>query len=57
MSQLNIQNRKLSIIEQVIVLNDDEILKHVEDLIISGGRINICRLYEEQLALQVVPNP
>jgi len=33
MSQLNIQNRKLSIIEQVIVLNDDEILKQVEDLI------------------------
>ena len=33
MSQLNIQNRKLSIIEQVITLNDDEILKQVEDLI------------------------
>ena len=33
MSQLNIQNRKLSIIEQVITLNDDEILKQIEDLI------------------------
>jgi len=33
MSQLNIQNRKLSIIEQVITLNDDEILNQVEDLI------------------------
>jgi len=33
MSQLNIQNRKLSIIEQVITLNDNEILKQVEDLI------------------------
>ena len=33
MSQLNIQNGKLSIIEQVITLNDDEILKQVEDLI------------------------
>jgi len=36
MSQLNIQNRKLSIIEQVIILNDDEILKQVEDLINSS---------------------
>lgn len=33
MSQLNIQNRKLSIIERVITLNDDEILKKVEELI------------------------
>ena len=33
MSQINIENRKLSIIEQVITLNDDEILKQVEDLI------------------------
>ena len=33
MSQINIQNRKLNIIEQVITLNDDEILKQVEDLI------------------------
>ncbi len=33
MSQLNIQNRKLSIIEQVITLKDDELLKQVEDLI------------------------
>jgi len=33
MSQINIQNRKLSIIKQVITLNDDEILKQVEDLI------------------------
>ena len=33
MSQLNVQNRKLSIIEQVITLNDDEILKKIEELI------------------------
>jgi len=33
MSQINIQNRKLIIIEQVITLNDDEILKQVENLI------------------------
>jgi hypothetical protein len=33
MSSPNIQNRKLSIIEQVITLNDNEILKQVEDLI------------------------
>jgi hypothetical protein len=30
------QNRKLSIIEQVITLNNDEILKQVEDLIITS---------------------
>ena len=33
MDHINIQDRKLSIIEQVITLNDDEILKQVEDLI------------------------
>ena len=33
MSQLNIQNRKLSIIEQVIMLDDDKVLKLVEDII------------------------
>lgn len=33
MSQINIQDRKLSIIEGVIILDDDHILKQVEDLI------------------------
>ena len=33
MSQINIQNRKLSIIEQVLSLNDNKLLKQVEDLI------------------------
>ncbi len=33
MSQINIQDRKLSIIERVIMLDDDKVLKLVEDLI------------------------
>lgn len=33
MDQINIQDRKLSIIERVIMLDDDKILKLVEDLI------------------------
>jgi hypothetical protein len=33
MEQINIQDRKLSIIEQVIMLDDDKVLKLVEDLI------------------------
>ena len=33
MGQINIQDRKLSIIERVIMLDDDKVLKLVEDLI------------------------
>jgi len=33
MDQINIQDRKLSIIERVIMLDDDKVLKLVEDLI------------------------
>ncbi len=33
MRQLSIQSRKLNIIEQLILLDDDTVLKQVEDLI------------------------
>lgn len=33
MKQSNIQERKLNIIEQLIILNDEEVFKQVEDLI------------------------
>lgn len=50
MSQINIQNRKLSIIEQVITLNDDEILKQVEDLInLSLHKHALKKLTKEEL--------
>jgi hypothetical protein len=33
MSTVNIQDRKLSIIEQLIILNDDKVFQQVEELI------------------------
>jgi hypothetical protein len=33
MSAIKIQDRKLSIIEQLIILNDDEVFQQVEELI------------------------
>lgn len=36
MKQLNIQERKLNIIEQLIILNDEEVFKQVEELINSS---------------------
>lgn len=36
MRQLNIQERKLNIIEHLIMLNDDQVLKKIEDLINSS---------------------
>ena len=36
MKQLNIQERKLNIIEQLIVLNDEEIFNKIEELINSS---------------------
>jgi thiamine kinase-like enzyme len=36
MKQLNIQERKLNIIEQLISLNDEEVFKQVEELINSS---------------------
>lgn len=36
MKQLNIQERKLNIIEQLIILNDEEVFKQVETLINSS---------------------
>jgi hypothetical protein len=37
MKQLNIQDRILSIIEHLIVLNDDKVFKQVENLINSSS--------------------
>lgn len=36
MEQANIQDRKLNIIEQLIILNDEDVFKQVEDLINSS---------------------
>ena len=36
MKQLSIQERKLHIIEQLIILNDEEVFNKVEELIISS---------------------
>lgn len=36
MKQLNIQERKLNIIEQLIILNDEKVFKQVEELINSS---------------------
>jgi sialic acid synthase SpsE len=36
MKQLNTQERKLKIIEQLIILKDDEVIKQVEELINSS---------------------
>lgn len=36
MKQLNIQERKLNIIEQLIILNDEEVFEQVEELINSS---------------------
>jgi|GEM_PF-1424044 len=36
MKQLNIQERKLNLIEQLIVLNDEEVFKQVEELVHSS---------------------
>lgn len=38
MKQLNIQERKFNIIEQLIILNDEEIFKQVEELIQTAIR-------------------
>lgn len=36
MKQLNIQERKLNIIEQLIILNDEKVFEQVEELINSS---------------------
>ena len=36
MKQLNIQERKLNLIEQLIILNDEEVFRQVEELIHSS---------------------
>lgn len=50
MSKVNIQNRKLNIIEQLITLDDDLILKQVEDLInITIHKPSLKRLTQQEL--------
>lgn len=50
MSKVNIQNRKLNIIEQLITLDDDMILKQVEDLINKSiHQPSLKRLTQQEL--------
>jgi len=50
MRQLSIQSRKLNIIEQLILLDDDVILKQVEDLInISLRQPTLKRMTKQEL--------
>lgn len=38
MSQLNLQDRKLNVIEQLIILNDDNVFEKVEEIINASLR-------------------
>ena len=50
MEQINIQDRKLSIIERVIILDDDMILKQVEDLINKSlHKLSLKKLTKQEL--------
>lgn len=50
MKQLNIQERKLNIIEQLIILNDEAIFKQVEELINSSlKRPQLKKLSKEDI--------
>ena len=50
MRQLSIQSRKLNIIEQLILLDDDTVLKQVEDLInISLHEPTLKRMTKQEL--------
>jgi hypothetical protein len=50
MRQLSIQSRKLNIIEQLILLDDDTVLKQVEDLInISLHEPTLKRITTQEL--------
>ncbi len=48
MKQLNIKERKLNIIEQLIILNDEEIFDQVEELINSSLKRPQLKKFSEQ---------
>ncbi len=52
MHQLSIQSRKLTIIEQLILLDDDTILKQVEDLINTSLNDPILKRMTKQELIQ-----
>ena len=52
MRQLSIQSRKLSIIEQLILLDDDIILKQVEDLINTSLHGPVIKKMTQQELIQ-----
>ena len=50
MKQLNIQERKLNIIEQLIILNDEAVFEQVEELINSSlKRPQLKKLTKEEI--------
>jgi hypothetical protein len=50
MKQLNIQERKLNIIEQLIILNDEKVFEQVEELINSSlKRPQLKKLTKEEI--------
>jgi hypothetical protein len=48
MKQSNIQDRKLNIIEQLIILNDEDVFKQVEELIDSALRRPQMKRFSKQ---------
>ena len=50
MKQLNIHERKLNVIEQIIILNDEEVFKNIEALIYTSfKKLSIKRLTKQEL--------
>jgi len=50
MKQLNIQERKLNLIEQLIILNDEEVFKQIEELVHSSfQKPQLKRFTKEEL--------
>jgi hypothetical protein len=52
MHQLSIQSRKLNIIEQLILLDDDTVLKQIEDLINTSLNEPILKRMTKQELIQ-----
>ena len=52
MRQLSIQSRKLNIIEQLILLDDDTVLRQVEDLINTSMREPTLKRITKQELIQ-----
>ena len=48
MKQLNIQERKLNVIEQLIILNDEKVFKKVEELINSSVKRPLLKKLTKQ---------